>query len=609
VTKRPRSLRSSPTSRRWSSSTTANISFDETAEFVDAFLTTKSPAKILATSREAFDIDGEQTIVLGSLPTDTADSPGVRLFVDRARAVQSEFALTDTNSATVSAICARLDGMPLAIELAAARITVMNPDELLAGLDDRFQLLSGGRRRSRQRTLEATLDWSYDLLTPEEQRVLRALGVFVDGFDLDAVAAVTNLDRRTATGHIETLQAKSLVVRADKRKATRFRLLETVKAYAEDRLLNNGEAEETRNRHLAHFHTLAMTEGRKVLGSLDVGLRLRHDCPNITTAYEWARDHNQWITAGELLTGSWSAYYLDVRFSEIRAALALVAVQVATLDPDLHGCINYQHSVASIMLTDVASAVAVADELTRSPRHNFRAIGWALIAWMNAFVAPENVDALLAKSAEERNTRTDSNTSSSNAHAHAEVLALWAPELVALMNGNFELSRDLSRELARGGGFVDAIIFVVSAAIADVMLGQPETALVTVAQLDEFDLPFMDGTEVRVLAHLALGNTDNAFGHLRRLATRAATGAYPGESDDAMLMFAALAHHQGDDDAARTFLLNAGQGRQPGTIAYGRHLARKLGIADAYLKQSQVEMGVVRSMNPLRTELTRRGWD
>ena len=149
-------------------------------------MATSNPTRILATSREAFDLDGERTVVLASLPTDTADSPGVRLFVDRATAVDPSFTLTDANTSTVSAICGRLDGMPLAIELAAARVTVMSPAELLAGLDDRFQLLSGGRRRSRQRTLEATLDWSYDLLDPDEQRVLRSLGVFVDGFDLDA---------------------------------------------------------------------------------------------------------------------------------------------------------------------------------------------------------------------------------------------------------------------------------------------------------------------------------------------------------------------------------------------------------------------------------------
>ena len=98
-----------------------------------------------------------------------------------------------------------------------------------------------------------------------------------------------------------------LVVRADKHKATRFRLLETVKAYAEDRLVDTGEAGAVRDRHLAHFHRLAMVEGRKIWGSLDVGLRLRFDCPNITAAFEWAADHENWIIAGELLTASyWS---------------------------------------------------------------------------------------------------------------------------------------------------------------------------------------------------------------------------------------------------------------------------------------------------------------
>lgn len=132
------------------------------------------------------------------MAADSGDSPAARLFVDRATAVDPRFELSDANAGTVAAICSRLDGMPLAIELAAARIMVMSPSELLAGLDDRFRLLSGGRRRQRTRTLEATLDWSYDLLVAEEQRALRALGVFVDGFDVDPVAAVTDMSRAGA---------------------------------------------------------------------------------------------------------------------------------------------------------------------------------------------------------------------------------------------------------------------------------------------------------------------------------------------------------------------------------------------------------------------------
>jgi predicted ATPase/class 3 adenylate cyclase len=590
---------------------------DETAAFVDAFLATNNPTKILATSREAFDLDGERVVILGSLPTDTADSPAVRLFVDRASAVHPEFTLTDTNTPTISAICTRLDGMPLAIELAAARITVMNPDELLAGLDNRFQLLSGGRRRSRQRTLEATLDWSYDLLTPDEQRVLRALGVFVDGFDLDAVAAVTNLDRRTATSHIETLQAKSLVVRADKKKATRFRLLETVKAYAEDRLVDTNEAETARDRHLHHFHTLAMTEGRKVLGSFDVGLRLRHDCPNITTAYEWAANHNQWITAGELLNAA-TAFELDARLPEITSALQRAAAHLAALDEHLHGSITIQLWNFHQLLTDIPSAMAAAQQLTRSPLGCFRSIGWTCTAWFAAFGATEHVDGLLARSADELRNTTSTDPLLSDARTSAATLPVLARIVAALMTGDFERSRDLANRAATELRDLSPNVSVVAAGMSEVMLGLPDAALATVAQLDEFDLPNMDGTEVRALAHLGLGDTETAMTFIRRLAKRAATGVYGAESNDAMLLLAALAHHQGDDNAARDHLRVAGPGRQPGTIAYGRHLARQLGVIDDYLADDAAlytpgnphgPMGATRSINALRAELTRRGWD
>ena len=364
-----------------------------------------------------------------------------------------------------------------------------------------------------------------------------------------------------------------------------------------------------RDRHLGHFHRLATADGRKVMGSLDIGLRLRHDCPNITAAFEWAADHDHWITAGEVLTASWSAYYLDVRFSEFRNAAARTADHVAELDPDLHGCVTTQRFNSSILLADVAAALAAAEELTRSPLNNFRAIGWALSARLSAYGTRENVQELLAKSGNERRPPRQSDVHTSDAHAVAGALALFAHDVVALMNGDFERSRDLPHELVRACRTSDANIFVVAAAVSEILLGQPETALVTVTQLDEFDLPFMDGTEVRALAHLALGDTETALQYIRRLAKRAATGLYRAESDDAMLMLAALAHHHGDDKAARHFLLVAGSGRQPGTIAYGRHLARQLDIADDHETQLLDQTGTIRSMNALRTELTRRGWN
>ena len=184
----------------------------------------------------------------------------------------------------------------------------MTPAELIVGLDDRFQLLSGGRRRQRQRTLEATLDWSYQLLNAEQQRVFRALGVFVGGFDLAAVAAVAQLGRPAALDTVEALVAKSLVVRADRGSSTRFTLLETLRSYTEDRLAQAGEAAHVRGLHAAHFHTLASASGRSILADVRLGERLAGDRSNLTAAFEWLTAADQWVPAGELLLGSVAAY-------------------------------------------------------------------------------------------------------------------------------------------------------------------------------------------------------------------------------------------------------------------------------------------------------------
>ena len=308
---------------------------DACAGFTETFLAGKGPALILATSREAVAVDGEQIVVLSPLTSDSADSPAVRLFIDRATAAEPRFELTASNSETVASICARLDGMPLAIELAAARMTVMNPAELLAGLDNRFQLLSGGRRRQRARTLEATLDWSYDLLDAEDQRVFRALGVFVDGFDIEAVAAVTTLTRAAAFDVVEALVSKSLVDRADHETVVRFRLLETVKAYAEDRLVDEREAAAIRNRHFDHFHRIATVHGRINAPELLLSRRLRPDRSNITAAYGWASATDQSVRAAELILAASGAFGLDSAWFEVIPLLRRSIERCAAIDTDL----------------------------------------------------------------------------------------------------------------------------------------------------------------------------------------------------------------------------------------------------------------------------------
>ncbi len=206
---------------------------------------------VLATSREPINVPGEVTYLVPSLPL--ADE-AIKLFADRARRVRPDFSVTDDNAATVTEICRRLDGMPLAIELAAARVRALSLDEIVGSLHDRFRLLTGGARTAvrRQQTLRASVDWSHALLTEPERILFRRLAVFQGGFDLDAAQAVagdTEVERYQVLDQIALLVDKSLVVAENTGGRTRYRLLETVRQYAQEKLGESGEAEAVRSRH------------------------------------------------------------------------------------------------------------------------------------------------------------------------------------------------------------------------------------------------------------------------------------------------------------------------------------------------------------------------
>ena len=171
---------------------------DAAVAFAEALLRQSSSTALLATTRQRLGVDGEVVIAVPSLDYSDPNSPAVELFVERAKVADPSFDMSDQDRFTVGEICGRLDGMPLAIELAAARIAVLSPAEILDRMADRFRLLSGGIGRHRRRTLQATLDWSYDLLDDEEQRFFRRLGLFVGSFDLAAAAAVGDLDEYDA---------------------------------------------------------------------------------------------------------------------------------------------------------------------------------------------------------------------------------------------------------------------------------------------------------------------------------------------------------------------------------------------------------------------------
>ena len=232
---------------------------DASTELVVALLGAAPGLTLLATSREAIGVAGE---VGWRVPSLSLADDAIELFADRARHARPDFAVSDDNVATVTEICRRLDGVPLAIELAAARVRALSLAEILDSLHDRFRLLTGGARTAvrRQQTLRASVDWSHALLTEPERVLFRRLAVFMGGFDLEAAQAVAGggeVERYQVLDQLSLLVDKSLVVAEDSGDRTRYRLLETVRQYALEKLGESGEADAVRSRHRDHYTALA----------------------------------------------------------------------------------------------------------------------------------------------------------------------------------------------------------------------------------------------------------------------------------------------------------------------------------------------------------------
>ena len=276
----------------------------EAAPLLVEFLAACPNVKILATSRVRLRVSGEREYVvpplgLASLQDhatieDLLASDAVRLFIERAQAVKSDFTLTAENGAIVAAICRRVDGLPLAIELAAARIKVLPPAALLARLEQRLPLLTGGGRDlpARQRTMRDAVAWSHDLLADEERRLFRRLGVFVGGFDLMAAEHVGGEGGR----YVETFDLiASLVDRSLLRQEEqpdgepRFAMLETIREYALERLEASGEAEVVHQAHAARYLEVAMSDAPRIMDWGDPARlgRLTAERGNIRAALEW----------------------------------------------------------------------------------------------------------------------------------------------------------------------------------------------------------------------------------------------------------------------------------------------------------------------------------
>ena len=327
---------------------------DSVAPFADGLLAGAPGLRVLTTSREALAVPGEAVLQLQSLScpslasvsaTGGVDAPvdieeassteAVRLFTERAAAADPSFVLDAANVAPVAEICRRLDGIPLAIELAAARVSSMSPDDIALRLGDRFRLLAGGRRTSvpRQQTLHALIDWSWDLLTDEDRRLLRRLSVFTGGWTVPMAAQIVGdgdeqIDPLDLADGLTRLVDRSLVL-ADRDTTTRYRLLETIRQYAREKLIEAGEASGVADRHLAVYAELAAEaedplHGPAMVDWLD---RLDDELDNLGAALEWGLEAAPWtaVRMGTALLGYWATRVI----SQDNDARLVAAIEIA----------------------------------------------------------------------------------------------------------------------------------------------------------------------------------------------------------------------------------------------------------------------------------------
>jgi predicted ATPase len=314
---------------------------DTTADMIEAILARCATVKILATSREGLGVGDEQVWPVSSLDVVAGTgSAAVALFVERSQAIAPRFSMSDEADAVVE-ICQRLDGIPLAIELAASRMASMTAAEVRDRLDDRFRLLVGSRRGlARHHTLRHAVAWSYDLLDDAEKALLHRCSVFAGGFDLEsacAVAGYEDSDEYAVLDLLDALVRKSLLVVVRSSGRTRFSMLETIRQFGEEQLVASGAAEEVRTAHAHHF----AGKGADILALWD-SPRQREaydwftlELANLRTAFRWSADHSHLDDAATIATCAGFLGFLVENYEPVAWAEELIETARAVDHPRL----------------------------------------------------------------------------------------------------------------------------------------------------------------------------------------------------------------------------------------------------------------------------------
>jgi predicted ATPase/class 3 adenylate cyclase len=421
------------------------------SKLADKVLRSSAGTKVLVSSREVLGIEGEVTFRIPplSLPNTTIgvsiddlySSESVQLFVERAKLVKQSFELTEKNAPVIAQICQRLDGIPLAIELAAARIRLLKPDQIAARLDDLFKLLTGGSRSAlpRQQTLEAMIDWSHNLLSDEERVLFRRLSVFVSGWNLEAAEEVCSSPVEFQSGNNTMLKSefvldllaqlvnKSLVLVEEHENEARYRLLETIRQYALKKLIESGEAALVRKHHMSYYKEYSIQAKDGMFGEQQAQWmnRLENEHDNLRSALGWAIEHDplnsldiganlvyfwsgkgyssegrQWLQSGldrlndhEELISDPRRKHIEARALSAYGQMAIIQGDNAAASKVLQRCVDLQRengeqkdmvfsiallSLATLFMGDIAGSRSLAEEGVTLGRQFDEPIGLAL---------------------------------------------------------------------------------------------------------------------------------------------------------------------------------------------------------------------------------------
>ena len=530
---------------------------DACAHLAKALLQAGAQVRILTTSREPLRIAGETTLQLPtlSLPDDPSpslsalrDVDAIRLFVDRATAADPAFHLDEHNAAPVTEVCRRLDGIPLAIELAAARVRVLPVDRIAARLNDRFKLLTEGDRTAlkRQQTLRARIDWSHDLLTPGERALFRRLSVFAGGWSLEAAEAVGgggDVDDGDVLDLLTRLVEKSLV--APEADGTRYHFLETIREYAAEQLRDSGEEEDVRMRHLEWYLALFEAGRPNLIGPEQATWLARFDMEreNLFAAHRYCDSAPGGGELGMRLISAVRRYWFDrgllgLGYRTTMEALARPSAQAQT--PARAAVLNDAGQIAAYMglyaeaQAHLVASLAVARALGDRQRiaYLLQPLGLACMGIGDLAAAHEYLEEALVMARE-------------SGDAREIAAALNSLAQIARMEGDLETAEPLYREVLEIGRDMPDVAAFSLLNLAMVAIGRDssdrarEMLLEVIAICDELDLKPTGQSVMEVSSGLAAsrGEWEHAarfFGAAERQA--AVSGMHRDPTDEAFLL-------------------------------------------------------------------------